>query len=140
MYAAGRGESRSCLNVYRESELFLAVPFGSELTFDVSWIHSVEHEEWIESFVADDAGTIRLVSTRFRTFGAGTPDRAPVTSLRDGWVVMSGFDRIVDPYVIRTAEITEHTMHVGDEALPLLPGQYRFIAERRCPGRDRKRR
>lgn len=106
------------------------------LEFEVSWIHSVEHEQWRELFVAKPSGEIRIESTRFRTFGAGVPDTAPETRLEDGWVVMGGFDRVVDPLVIRANAETSHTLILGDETLPMEPGQYRFRVGSNCRTSD----
>lgn len=112
------------------------VTLEGPFVFEVAWIHSVELEEWREQFVADPAGEIRIVSTRFRTFGAGVPDSAPETHLEDGWVVMSGFDRVVDPLVIRANAETSHTLTLDSEIRPMEPGQYRFAVSSTCTTSD----
>lgn len=130
--AGGQVEGGPCLEIYREGARIHAVDLDAPLEFTVSWIHSVEHEQWQEQFVADPAGEIRIESTRFRTFGAGVPDTAPETHLADGWVIMSGFDRVVDPLFVRANAETSHTLILGNDILPMEPGQYRFSVGLSC--------
>lgn len=82
--------------------------------FSLAWQHSVEHEDWIETFaVRDDA--IVLTSTRFKTFGAGVPSHAGTrTTLDHGWVVMEGIDRVVDPLAVQAAAAERYRMRRGD--------------------------
>ncbi|MFW5695561.1 MAG: DUF1850 domain-containing protein [Alkalispirochaeta sp.] len=134
--AAGRSEESPCLEVSRDGEPFATFVLDRPLVFEVSWIHSVEHEEWREEFVADPAGEIRVEATRFRTFGAGVPDSAPETRLEEGWVVMRGFDRVVDPLLIRANQETFHTFTLDDEVRQMEPGQYRFSVSSTCTTSD----
>ncbi len=55
--------------------------------FDLSWIHSVEKEEWIESY-NKQGDQLLLTETKFKTFGAGVPSQADAVSLEDGFVKM----------------------------------------------------
>ena len=41
-------------------------------TFELHWIHSIEHEEWYEVYEVRD-GDLLLTETYFKTFGAGVP-------------------------------------------------------------------
>ncbi|NNC23242.1 DUF1850 domain-containing protein [Salinisphaera sp. USBA-960] len=76
-------------------------PDGTE--FALRWMHSVEREDWIECFRLHDAH-IKIVATRFKTFGAGVPAHAGQhTHLENGWVVMSDIDRKTDPLTIQAA-------------------------------------
>ncbi|WP_237739273.1 DUF1850 domain-containing protein [Taylorella equigenitalis] len=53
--------------------------------FSISWIHSVEKEEWIENYKAV-SGNLNLKSTFFKTFGAGTPSDGEVINAPQGYV------------------------------------------------------
>lgn len=55
--------------------------------FDLSWIHSVEKEEWIETYSQQDTQML-LTETKFKTFGAGVPSQANKVSLENGYVKM----------------------------------------------------
>ncbi len=80
-----------------------AFPGGEGTGFALRWQHSVEREDWIEYFRLVPGGT-RLVATRFRTFGAGVPDSiGSATRIDNGWVVMAGIDRRVDPLLVQAA-------------------------------------
>lgn len=53
--------------------------------FELSWIHSVEKEEWSERYRVDKSG-FSLIESRFKTFGAGVPNSAKSTITKDGFV------------------------------------------------------
>ena len=83
---------------------------GDNTRFDIRWQHSVEKEDWIECYMIHD-GAIEIASTRFKTFGAGVPAHAGRhTTLRNGWVEMSGIDRVVDPLAIQAAYAEHYRM------------------------------
>lgn len=82
-----------------------AFPGRDGACFAVRWQHSVEHEDWIETFVLDDGRTY-VIESRFKTFGAGVPDGGVRSRLDQGWVV-SDFHRQVDPLLVQAA-IREH--------------------------------
>ncbi|WP_237662644.1 DUF1850 domain-containing protein [Sutcliffiella horikoshii] len=62
--------------------------------FEVSWIHSVEKEAWMETY-EKEGSRLFLVKTRFKTFGAGTPSDGEVIPSTDGYVHMK-IDREVE--------------------------------------------
>lgn len=128
----GMGESDTCLALSRNDELFLTITVSLPQDFEISWIHSVEKEEWRERFVIDTDRTIRIESTRFRTFGAGVPDNAPETTTQDGWVIMSGLNRQVDPLVLRSNNETDHKLSVANRTYFLPEGQYWFTVRDTC--------
>lgn len=128
----GMGESDTCLALSRNDELFLTITVSLPQDFEISWIHSVEKEEWREQFVIDTDRTIRIESTRFRTFGAGVPDNAPETTTQDGWVIMSGLNRQVDPLVLRSNNETDHKLSVANQTYFLPEGQYWFTVRDTC--------
>lgn len=55
--------------------------------FEIHWIHSIEKEEWFESYVIEGDGFI-LTETHFKTFGAGVPSHSdePAEVTDDGFV------------------------------------------------------
>lgn len=125
----GRSEQAGQVEVRSADEVVVATCPGDIARvdgFSLRWIHSVELEAWQEDFQVSETGEILIVGTRFRTFGAGTPDVAPVHETRDGWVLMSGFDRVVDPLVIRAGATTNHQFVCESAATVLDPGQYRI--------------
>lgn len=127
--AGAQAESEPRLEVVsEEGTLVASCPAGTvrDEGFSLAWVHSVELEAWQEDFRVNDAGRVLITGTRFRTFGAGTPDLAPEHETRDGWVIMAGFDRIVDPLVIRAGETTDHTFVCDGTRVALAPGQYRI--------------
>lgn len=88
-----------------------------EKSFDLSWIHSVEKEEWIEHYVVEK-DVLLLHRTSFKTFGAGVPSDAEQVELKDGFVVMT----INQPYEELNLTISEYvdtTITIGDEQFKL---------------------
>lgn len=56
-------------------------------TFELHWIHSIEHEEWYEVYEVE-GGDLLLTVTYFKTFGAGVPSDSeePPEITDDGFV------------------------------------------------------
>lgn len=101
------------LVVREQQELRYAFPGADGARFSLRWTHSVEEEDWIEEFAVVD-GAIEIVATRFKTFGAGVPAQAgQATTLEDGWVVMRGIDRVVDPLAVQAAAAEHYRMRYG---------------------------
>lgn len=74
---------------------------GPSGRFTLRWTHSVEREAWEETFEITAEGAIEIVATRFKTYGAGVPSEGSATTrIEDGWVVMEGIDRNVDPLAV----------------------------------------
>ena len=77
--------------------------YTKEKSFDLSWIHSVEKEEWIEHYIIEN-GELLLESTSFKTFGAGVPSDGENVELKNGYVVMT----IEHPYEQLNLTISEY--------------------------------
>ncbi len=56
-------------------------------TFELHWIHSIEHEEWYEVYEVHDEELL-LTKTYFKTFGAGVPtdSEEPPVITDDGFI------------------------------------------------------
>ncbi|EAU41267.1 hypothetical protein FP2506_00830 [Fulvimarina pelagi HTCC2506] len=104
-----------------ETELY-RFPARPDDRFTLAWIHSVEHETWEETFRITNAGAIEIHSTRFKTFGAGVPsDGADTTRIENGWVIMDGIDRTVDPLAVLATPKEDYRLHWNDEDYDLTP-------------------
>ena len=91
--------------------------YTKEESFDLSWIHSVEKEEWIEHYIIEN-DQLLLESTRFKTFGAGVPSDAETVELINGFVVMT----IEQPYEQLNLTISEYvdtTIHLAQQEVKL---------------------
>tara|TARA_A100001391_G_scaffold197792_2_gene178446 strand:- start:8545 stop:9060 length:516 start_codon:yes stop_codon:yes gene_type:complete len=98
----------------------LALPGTTGTTFVLRWTHSVEREDWEERFRIEPDGGLMLVATRFKTFGAGVPDQAGTeTHLQNGWVVMSGIRRPVDPLHVQAAAAEHYRLRYRGWTLAL---------------------
>ncbi|MFB4203033.1 hypothetical protein KBTX_03911 [wastewater metagenome] len=101
---------QSWLLIRHNGDLRYVYPAQDGTTFALRWTHSVERENWIERFRLHN-GQIMLIGTRFKTFGAGVPAHAGKrTTLENGWVVMSGIDRIVDPLAVQAAAAENYSL------------------------------
>lgn len=91
--------------------------YTKEKSFDLSWIHSVEKEEWIEHYIIEN-NELLLESTSFKTFGAGVPSDAEHVELKNGFVVMT----IEHPYEQLNLTISEYvntTIHLAQQEMKL---------------------
>ena len=108
------------LAVKQGAEWRLALPGWAGTTFKIRWMHSVEKEDWEEWYRITAGGAIEITGTRFKTFGAGVPAHAgKETHLADGWVVMTGIDRVVDPLAIQAAVAEHYRMIFAGHVIPL---------------------
>jgi len=91
--------------------------FATSKQLDIGWIHSVEKEEWIEHYEINQDDLI-LVSTKFKTFGAGVPSISEDVELIDGYVQM----KINQPYKELNLTISENvdsTIYIDDKEIKL---------------------
>ena len=91
--------------------------FSTSKQFDLGWIHSVEKEEWIEHYEIN-GDHLLLVSTRFKTFGAGVPSISKDVELIDGYVQM----KINQPYKELNLTISENvdsTIYFDDKEIKI---------------------
>lgn len=88
--------------------------------FSISWIHSVEKEEWVEFYETKEKELL-LTRTSFKTFGAGvpsTPADAKTTTLEDGFVTMQ-IDRILPTLQLVVSDNVKSTLLLSNQAIPL---------------------
>ena len=88
-----------------------------EKTFDIQWIHSVEKEEWIESY-AMQGNKFILTTTAFKTFGAGVPSDGIVEARDDGFVHMT-INREMDEILLVVSDLVKTTAHFDNKEIPL---------------------
>lgn len=88
--------------------------------FSLQWMHSVELEQWRETFKITGGGKIELIETRFKTWGAGVPDNAgDEFHIEDEWFVMEGFDRQFSRVPIGVSCYANHRLMYNAEVYPL---------------------
>lgn len=104
-----------------------AVVFSTRVSegeeFRISYIHSVNISPVTEIFLVRD-GMVILEAIEFYTFGAGMPT-APeygqtMLHLADGRMRIEGYDRIMRNLTFLVSGLTEHTLLVGGQEIPLL--------------------
>ncbi|MCM2972163.1 DUF1850 domain-containing protein [Larsenimonas suaedae] len=97
---------------------YYAFVMPEQTTFQMRWRHSVEKEVWYETYRREHAA-LMLDQTRFKTFGAGVPSQGGArTELVDGFVVMRGFSRRVDPLWIQVAPDETYALGWGGAWFP----------------------
>lgn len=88
-----------------------------EEAFELSWIHSVEKEEWRE-FYERDGQTLILTETHFKTFGAGVPSDGIILPSDDGFVHMR-IDRVFEELNLTVSENARTTIRTDSREIPL---------------------
>jgi len=93
--------------VYLESE-----------TFELHWIHSIEHEEWYEVYEIQD-GNLLLTETYFKTFGAGVPSDSdePPEITEDGFVKFTVNDTYPELHMNVSENVKTKIIQNGQEYL-----------------------
>lgn len=91
--------------------------FVHEQSFDIHWVHSVEKEEWIESYEAKNYHLI-LTHTAFKTYGAGVPSDGIVQEKNDGFVHMT-INRDMEEILLVVSDVVKMTIHFEKQEIPL---------------------
>ena len=122
------GWPRTWLTVRDAGDLRYAFLVQEDSRFSLAWTHSVEKENWVETFGIDDHAIV-LISTRFKTFGAGVPANAGRdTRFENGWVVMDAIHRPVDPLNVQAAAAEHYRLRYRGVTLALAdPGPPRVL-------------
>ncbi|MGM0898172.1 MAG: DUF1850 domain-containing protein [Bacillota bacterium] len=103
-----------------------------EKAFELSWIHSVEKEEWRE-FYERNGRTLMLTETHFKTFGAGVPSDGTILPSDDGFVHMQ-IDREFEELNLTVSENAQTTIRTDSREIQLYPliddyGTFRISVE-----------
>lgn len=85
--------------------------------FELSWIHSVEKEEWTETYKQQD-DQILLTETKFKTFGAGVPSESNKVSLDNGFVKME-INQQFEELNLTVSSNVKTTIHFYHHIIPL---------------------
>ncbi|WP_088032216.1 DUF1850 domain-containing protein [Evansella clarkii] len=97
--------------------------FGDEIyylkenQFHLKWIHSVEKEEWVETY-EKSGGNLILTETYFKTYGAGVPSDGKIIESHDGYIRMK-IDREMNEFNLTVSENAETTIETDGRVIPL---------------------
>lgn len=100
-----------------EAEGYEPVYLDAE-TFELHWIHSIEHEEWYEVYEVRE-GDLLLTETYFKTFGAGVPSDSEESSeiTEDGFVKFTVNDTYPELYMNVSENVKTKIVQSGREYL-----------------------
>ncbi len=85
--------------------------------FTLGWIHSIEKEEWFESYQREKQEIV-LVETYFKTFGAGTPYEVEKTTTKNGFIRME-MDMTYDELNVTVSKYVDLSIYVDKRKIPL---------------------
>lgn len=99
------------------------------LRIELSWVHSVEKEPWIEIYEIEGEDVV-LREIVLEAYGAGVPnDLGGVTHNENGVVHTSGLDKH-EPYLHWVhSHNTEHQVIVGDHVIPTTAIEHHAFVE-----------
>ncbi|MGB2991035.1 MAG: DUF1850 domain-containing protein [Paenisporosarcina sp.] len=83
----------------------------------MEWVHSVEKETWIETYVVK-GNKLLLTTTTFKTYGAGVPSDGVVDERGDGFVHMT-INREMDDILLVVSNLVKMTVWFGNKEIPL---------------------
>lgn len=88
-------------------------------SFEIHWIHSVEKEEWFETYEIRD-GALFLTKSSFKTFGAGVPtDVKYISKLNDDGFVELTINELRPPILLNVSNNVQTTVHFDSNELKL---------------------
>mgnify|MGYP003938600125 FL=1 len=113
--------SKPCLLVESEQGVLVArfVKYGER--FSLHYTHSVQRTPVTEIFVIDDSGSLRLISTIYRSFGVGLPFLADEGSFRivDDQFILEDINRIFPTVQLRAGPEARLVLEYAGETIPL---------------------
>lgn len=78
---------------------YLNVDVESGDKIEVHWIHSVELTPWVEVYEISDQMELKLIQTRFQSFGAGVPDsQIGTVTIVDGYIVINDLEVYIERF------------------------------------------
>ena len=89
---------------------------GDEFTF--AYIHSIENIPVEGVFAVEADGALRVVETRFPSYGAGLPLPATAQASDGKWMVAPGGERIFQ-FSFYISPINQSSLRIGDKTLDL---------------------
>ena len=107
--------------LFKISTIQVTYPDGSfyleDDTFEIGWIHSVEKEPWYETYTVKDQ-QLYLETTRFKTFGAGTPSDGEIIPSDDGYIHMR-INREIETIDLVVSKNIKTTLYTKTAIIPL---------------------
>ena len=104
--------------------------------FTFAYIHSIENIPVEGVFAVEDDGSLRVVETRYPSYGAGLPSQATGKSDDGKWMVAPGGQRLPE-FSFYISPINRSSLRLGDKTLDLNrlieSGDIVTVAVRRYP-------
>lgn len=104
--------------------------------FTFAYIHSIEKTPVEGVFAVEDDGALRVVETRFPSYGAGLPVQAAGKREEGKWMVAPGGERLPE-FSFYISPINQSSLRIGDKTLDLNrlieSGDIVTVAVRRYP-------
>lgn len=98
-------------------EVYYTMPATDGTKIELSWIHSIEKEPWIEIYEIDE-GKLFLQEIILEGYGAGVPsDPGGVTTIENGVIHTRDIHRELPELRWVHSHNTSHTLVVGDHTI-----------------------
>lgn len=80
----------------------------------IGWRHSVELTPWKEIYQVKETGEFTLLSTSYKSYGAGTPDvEGKAEILSNGFIQVTGIERIIPYYSLFYIPISQYFIEIA---------------------------
>lgn len=89
--------------------------------FTLRYMHSVQKTPVFEIYRIDGSGDIYLQETTVKSSGYGLPTAETTGhfNFKDGWLRITGFNRKIDPLVLRVSYLNDMLLIFGDHCVNL---------------------
>lgn len=103
-----------CVSDQRSDRDFGCVEAADGTRVTLSWIHSVEHQPWTETYVVKRS-TLVLEEITVKSYGAGVPaDPGGITTFEGGVIHVRHIDRVMPEVRWIHSHVTRHEVQLGD--------------------------
>ncbi|MDO5719547.1 MAG: DUF1850 domain-containing protein [Actinomycetaceae bacterium] len=97
--------------------VYYSAPVKQGMTVTLSWIHSIEHQPWTETYIVDNNEFI-LKEISVKSYGAGVPaNPGGVTTVEDGVIHVRGLNQRFNDLKWVHSHDTNYTVRVGDHLI-----------------------
>lgn len=98
-------------------KIYYQTPAEDGMRVELSWIHSIEHEPWTETYIVEGDHLI-LDEVTIESYGAGVDaDPGGKTTIENGVIHSRGINKRFDELRWVHSRNTHHTLRVGDHLI-----------------------
>lgn len=100
-----------------DGTVYYSAPAEDGMSITLSWVHSIEHEPWTETYTVNGKSLL-LDEITVKSYGAGVPaNPGGVTTVEDGVIHVRGINKRFPELRWVHSHDTNYTVRIGDHVI-----------------------